>query len=51
MVANKVNDLSDNRYSLKTILDYYDRLNSDDAQISALVNSISDGDPLVRGAG
>ncbi len=51
MVANKVNDLTDNRYSLKTILDYYDALNSNDARISALVNSICGGEPFVRGDG
>ena len=50
MVANKVNDLSDGRYSVTTVLDYYDRLNSEDAQISILVSSICGGEPLVRGS-
>jgi hypothetical protein len=45
MVANKVKDLSDKRYSLKTILGYYDRLNSEDARISAVISSIC-GDNL-----
>jgi hypothetical protein len=49
MVANKVHDLSDNRYSVTTILDYYGRLNSDDARISALISSICSGETLVRG--
>jgi hypothetical protein len=39
-VAWKVKDLSKNRYSIETIFDYYDRLNTQDAQISALVSSI-----------
>jgi hypothetical protein len=47
MVANKVNDLSDKRYSLKTILGCYDRLISEDKQIAALISSICGGEPLV----
>jgi hypothetical protein len=51
MVANKVNDLGDKRYSLKTILGCYDRLISEDKQIAALISSICGGEPLVDGAG
>lgn len=40
MVANKVSDLSDGRYSVPTVLDYYDRLNSEDKRINALICSI-----------
>ena len=47
MVANKVKDLSDNHYTLKTILGCYDRLNSEDARISALINSICGVEPSV----
>ncbi len=48
MVANKVKDLSNGRYSLTTILGYYDRLNSEDAQISAIISSICGGELSVR---
>ena len=48
MVAYKVKDLSDKQYSLEKILDYYDALNSNDARISALVNSICGGEPFVH---
>lgn len=48
MVANRVNDLSDNRYSLETILADYDRLISETTVIGALVSSICGGEPLVR---
>jgi hypothetical protein len=47
MVANKVNSLSDGRFSVPTVLDYYDRLNGDDTEITALINSICGGEPLV----
>ena len=49
MVANKVKDLSDNHYTLKTILGCYDRLNSGDARISALISSICGGELSIRG--
>ena len=39
----KGKDLSNDRYSVTTILDYYDRLNSDDARINILINSICGG--------
>jgi hypothetical protein len=43
-VAWKVKDLSNNQYSLETILNYYDRLNAHDPQISALISSICGGE-------
>lgn len=45
-VAYKVKDLSDDRYDVETIFGYYDRLISEDKQITALVNSICGGEPL-----
>jgi len=45
-VAWKVKDLSNDRYTLETIFDYYDRLYSQDAQVSALISSICGGEPL-----
>jgi len=50
LVANKLKELSDARSSVPTILDYYDRLNGYDAQITALVSSICGCEPFVRGA-
>ena len=50
MVANKVKDLNDNHCTLKTILGCYDRLNSEDARISALISSICGGEPSVCSA-
>jgi hypothetical protein len=50
MVANKVNDLSDGRFSVPTVLDYYDRLNGDDTEIPALVSSICGGGPSACGS-
>jgi hypothetical protein len=47
MVGNKVQDLSDGRFSVPSVLDYYDRLNGDDTEITALVNSICGGEPSV----
>ena len=49
MVANKVEVLSEGQYGVQLVLEYYDRLISQDKQISALVSSICGGEPL-RGA-
>ncbi|MGA2885022.1 MAG: phage/plasmid primase, P4 family [Halobacteriota archaeon] len=49
MVGNTVKDLSDGRFSVPTVLDYYDRLNGYDAEITALISSICGGEHL-RGA-
>jgi hypothetical protein len=51
MVANKVKDQSDGRFSVPTVLEYYDRLNGYDAEITALISSICGGEPLVGAAG
>jgi hypothetical protein len=51
MVGNKVKDLSDDRFSVPTVLDYYDRLNGYDAEITALISSICGRAPSVRGEG
>jgi hypothetical protein len=50
MVGNKVRDLSDGKFSVPTVLEYYDRLNGTDAKITALISSICGGEPLVRGS-
>jgi hypothetical protein len=50
MVANKVKDLSDGRYSVPEVLNYYDRLISEDKQISGLAGAICGGETLVGGA-
>jgi hypothetical protein len=44
MVANKVRDLSDGRFSVPTVLDYYDRLNGYNAEITALISLICGGE-------
>jgi len=44
-VANKVRDLSDGRFPVRIVLDYYDQLNGYDAEIAALVSSICGGAP------
>ncbi len=46
VAGNKVRDLSEGRFSVPTVLDYYDRLNGYDAEITALISSICGGEPL-----
>jgi hypothetical protein len=50
MVGNTVKDLSDGRFSVPTVLDYYDRLDGYDAEITALISSICGGEPATRDA-
>jgi hypothetical protein len=47
MVGNKVRDLSDGKFFVPTVLEYYDRLNGNDAKITALISSICGGEPLL----
>ena len=49
MVGNKVHDLSEGRFSIPTVLEYYDRLNGYNAEITALISSICGGEPSVHG--
>ncbi len=44
MVGNTVKDLSDGQFPIPTVLDYYDRLNGYDTEITALINSICGGE-------
>jgi hypothetical protein len=46
MAGSKVKDLSDGRFFVPTVLDYYDRLNGYDQKITALISSICGGEPL-----